>query len=77
MKSFLCLIGIHDFARQSNPVPTKSDSEFDYLVESYALGKCRRCPKVGMIRCFGGLSPYHPSDVKTKKEWLEILTKKH
>lgn len=76
MKSFLCLIGIHDFERLSEPVPTNSDSEFDFLIEFYALGRCKRCPKIAMVRCYGGDKPYYPSDVKTKGEWLEILTKK-
>lgn len=73
MRNILCLLGIHDFERVSEPVPARSDSEFNFLVEFYALGKCRRCPKFAMVRCWGGEKPYHGSDVKTKEEWLEIL----
>ena len=71
----LCKLGLHDFERVSKPVPTKGDSEFDFIVDSYALGKCRRCNKLRMIRCWSGLGPYFPPDVKTKSEWLQELSK--
>ena len=76
MKDLRCLLGIHDFERVSEPVPAREgDGGFDFLVNSYALGKCRRCFKFSMVRCWGGLKPYYSSDVKTKKEWLKQLLK--
>ena len=73
--NLLCKLGLHDYERVSRVVPTKEDGEFDLLINGYALGRCRRCPKLNMIRCWGGLKPYYPSQAKTKKEWLEILSK--
>ena len=70
----LCKIGLHDFERVSKPVPTKGDNGFDFIVEPYALGKCCRCGSFSMVRCGGGLESYYASQVKTKAEWLKILS---
>lgn len=69
-----CRLGIHDFERASKPVPTRDDNEFHLVAEGYALGKCRKCPELRMVRCWGGLEFYYPSEVKTKAEWLRILS---
>ncbi len=76
MTDIRCLLGIHDYERVSEPVPARGDNEFDFIVNSYALGKCRRCPKFSMVRCCGGLKSYYFSEVETKREWLKILVAK-
>ena len=70
-----CKIGLHDFERVSEPVPTKGDSEFTFVVDAYALGKCKRCSKLSMVRCWGGLNSYYTHDVKTQAEWLKFYKK--
>lgn len=70
----LCKLGIHDYKRIGGPVPTKAEGEFNHYVSvgHHALGKCRRCGKHSMRECGGSFS-YYPDDMRTKKEWLEIL----
>lgn len=73
-KPLLCKLGFHDYEKLTHPVPTKSDSEFDFYVSvgHHALGKCRKCDTYKMVACGGSFS-YYPSDMKTKKEWFEEL----
>ena len=75
MTDIRCLLGLHDYERISRPVPAKIYSEFNFLAQAYALGRCKRCSKFSMIECLGGLISYYPSDMKTKDEWLKILVK--
>lgn len=78
MKSLRCLLGNHDFERLTDPVPTRAEGEFewDHFTGHYALGKCRRCREFEMVKCWGDFS-YYASQMKTKREWLEILVAKH
>ena len=74
-KSLLCRLGIHNYKRISRAVPAKSCNEFNFLVNSYALGQCKRCSKFSMVECLGGLDSYYPTDIKTIDEWLKVLVK--
>lgn len=70
-----CRLGIHSYKRVSEAVPASEDDEFNFTAQGYALGKCKRCSRFSMVRCYGRLDSYYLSAVKTKSEWLRELVK--
>ena len=53
LDSLKCWLGAHDFERVGPIVPIKEKSgRTEHYIGPYAMGKCRRCPKLEMRRSF-------------------------
>ena len=47
--SLKCFLGSHDFERVGPVVPIKKENDWvKYYMGHFAMGKCRRCPKLQM-----------------------------
>jgi hypothetical protein len=71
-----CLLE-HDYKRLSEPVPVKQDGAFSFNMYEghYALGECKNCGHIAMVRyqVNGETYSFSNIDMKTKKEWLKEL----